>query len=98
VLIHILRMNNFNETIFVINQNCKCGRSLKVKINVFFFVMVITHELLHLLVRQIKYSIVKDRGHNYKFYVNRYFLGEAFNMAMIRNVEVMLIYIRNLCV
>jgi hypothetical protein len=48
------------------------------KLKLMFFVMVITHELLHLLVRQIKYSIVKDRGHNNKFYVNRYFLGEAF--------------------
>jgi hypothetical protein len=37
------------------------------------------------------FGTVKDNGHTYKFYVNRYFiLGNFQNMVMVQNTEVML--------
>jgi hypothetical protein len=38
----------------------------------------------------MKYCTVKDHLHNYKYYLNGYFFTELLNMAMVRNVEVML--------
>jgi hypothetical protein len=58
------------------------------KLKFLFHFTEITHDPLHLWQM---FGTVKDNGHTYKFYVNRYFILWNFqNMVMVQNIEVML--------
>jgi hypothetical protein len=44
---------------------------------------------------QMKFCTLKDHGHTYKFYLNRYSLMELLNMAVFQNFEVMFVQMLN---
>jgi hypothetical protein len=78
----------FNMTTFARIQTYERGRWLKVKIHILFY----GQNSWTAALGQMKYCTLKDHGHTYKCYLNRYSLMELLNMAVFQNFEVICLY------